>query len=287
MRASDIITKPCQRCGKPVTRTTSRHLQRKYWTCSRACSALIRHNVGNTPGWQPNRFRGQRETRPCVQCGKPIERYLTEANHDRSWKCSRECMLAFQTGRQRRRRGQTQACQRCGTDFYCPPRRHRRFCSKECASQHKASQLLIKSCNQCGAEIRLRPSEINTRFCSLTCAALGRIKRPVGRSHNGKPVRQVADGYLKIWEPTHPQATRGWVLEHRWIMEQALGRHLTSQEEVDHINTDRADNRLENLQVLSRGDHRRKTGKDTRRARMTMHERLAEYERRFGPLQDV
>jgi hypothetical protein len=94
----------------------------------------------------------------------------------------------------------------------------------------------------------------------------------------------TADGYVKVWEPTHPQAVNGWILEHRLLMERHLGRPLTRAEEVDHINSQRADNRLENLQVLSRGAHRKKTGADVRRRRLTVRERLAEYERLYGPL---
>lgn len=64
-------------------------------------------------------------------------------------------------------------------------------------------------------------------------------------------------GYIQIRMPNHPNSnSRGYIFEHRYIMEQSIGRYLKKPEVVHHINHDKQDNRIENLRLFeSHSEH--------------------------------
>lgn len=69
--------------------------------------------------------------------------------------------------------------------------------------------------------------------------------------------RRTGLGYMSIYAPEHPRANANYVLEHILVAEQKLGRPLRSGEVVHHLNGVRDDNRPENLEVLTVGEHSR------------------------------
>lgn len=59
---------------------------------------------------------------------------------------------------------------------------------------------------------------------------------------------RAVDGYVLLKKRGHPNAnTDGWVLEHRFVLAEHLGRPLRKDEHVHHKNGVRDDNRVENL----------------------------------------
>lgn len=83
-------------------------------------------------------------------------------------------------------------------------------------------------------------------------------KKMLGKNHpswNGGK-RKTKAGYIQVYHPNHPNRINNVVFEHRLVIEKYLGRYLTSNEVVHHINDIKNDNRLENLMLLKcKADH--------------------------------
>jgi hypothetical protein len=65
-------------------------------------------------------------------------------------------------------------------------------------------------------------------------------------------------GYVRSRCPDHPNAAKnGYVAEHRRVASTVLGRRLSSEEEVHHVDGNKLNNSPENLLVVPTGDHQR------------------------------
>ncbi len=112
-------------------------------------------------------------------------------------------------------------CIKCGTKFFAPhqytDRGEGKFCSSYCSNSY-------------------HPEIYNKRWKG-------------GRRKDGK-------GYIRIMLPDHPDGDeRGYVWEHRIVVESYLKRRLGKNEVIHHINQKPSDNRIENLRAMKRGEH--------------------------------
>lgn len=104
--------------------------------------------------------------------------------------------------------------------------------------QHKASRLKLKKDKDVNRLIRGKVREAE-RCCNWKG----------GRKINKK-------GHVLVLRKGHPMADKqGYVLEHRLVMAEHLGRILKSDEIVHHINGIKTDNRIENLKIMTNAEH--------------------------------
>ena len=108
----------------------------------------------------------------------------------------------------------------------------------------------ILKCPVCKKDFFATNGRINKHkfvTCSHKCA--GTLKRREGNSNwrGGKYIDH--HGYVHIVPPdNHPyRDVRGYVLEHRLVMEAKIKRFLERWEIVHHVNGNRQDNKIENL----------------------------------------
>lgn len=145
-------------------------------------------------------------------------------------------------------------CEFCGIEYTRPANQaNRKYCSRECSNEG-ITKVVTYICDVCNKSFDVRPSSIRKadkrgteiRFCSMDC-------RSEGFSEEGNPTYKGGcinkDGYHVI------QKSGKQYLLHRIIMEEHLGRELTPDDCVHHINNIRDDNRIENLQLMTKSEH--------------------------------
>lgn len=114
---------------------------------------------------------------------------------------------------------------------------------------------IIVNCAHCKKDFkRLKWSNYKSavKFCSRSCA---------NHFHSGfrngawKGGRINRGGYIAVASAKHPLARKGYVLEHRLVIEKKLGRYLKPSEIVHHKNGIKTDNRSGNLELMDTSEH--------------------------------
>ena len=74
------------------------------------------------------------------------------------------------------------------------------------------------------------------------------------RYHGG--VYTSPDGYRYLLRPDHPDANSyGYIAEHRLVLEQKVGRRLTSEDICHHVDGCKQNNHPDNLELMTRATH--------------------------------
>ena len=230
------VNKEPRKCLKCEAEYIPDSNRQKYCTeCSRRDTSICvrcgkEFPRGNTTGkycslecWYSS-VREKRETRECPVCKK---QFWSRSPKQKT--CSRECGTALT------RRG-SKTCVVCGKEF-SSKRSTQITCSSECSGIRRRLPR-ITNCERCGKEIEFNKYR-HQRFCSEECRRV-----PVGEK------RLDSNGYVlvKVGKDYRGADHRGWILEHRYIAEQNFGA-LLDTDTIHHINGDRTDNRIENLEV--------------------------------------
>ena len=108
-----------------------------------------------------------------------------------------------------------------------------------------------RRCPNCGRQFR--PLRDSSHYCSRPCMWAnngGQNRKPESWWVNSK-------GYVvgRVWI----EGKRVHVRKNRWMAEKYLGRPLLPNEDVHHMNENKQDNRIENFEIMSHGEHSRLT----------------------------
>ena len=124
--------------------------------------------------------------------------------------------------------------------------------TSRCKSDYPASDKNREHMRQLGLSRKgIQHSEESK--AKMSAKKKGIYKKP---TRYGGATKKRRDGYVSVFVPSHPFCNaEGFVMEHRLVMEEHIGRHLNADEVVHHINHKRDDNRIENLLLMTFKEH--------------------------------
>lgn len=105
----------------------------------------------------------------------------------------------------------------------------------------------IVACRYCSTQYKIKGMHFNEGrrvYCSRSCVMKA---NPVKNWTSYKTGRFMKNGYVML-----TLAPYTYMFEHRHVMEQYLGRKIKSEEVVHHIDHDRTNNDISNLQLTTK-----------------------------------
>lgn len=150
-------------------------------------------------------------------------------------------------------------CKFCNNTFE-NKNKNKQFCSKICFDKSRLKRIIVK-CSICNKDIYKHLSKVRIHnYCCKECSNIG---KSIINSIKLREIKNEHKGDWKYWFNKKKSISSDgyyWYNDkkiHRLIMEEYLGRKLLSSEIVHHINENKLDNRIENLQIVSRAEHNR------------------------------
>lgn len=180
-------------------------------------------------------------TANCEICGKEFFKKSTTTGKF----CSLDCWYKAPG----KRIYDDRSCKHCDKIFG-PQTATQKYCCTECANNGKRKERKHIYCLNCGKTLKIKASKRSIKFCSTSCALSGQSRRGIKRAKIGD-TRPHSNGYvmIKVGKDYSSAFQSGWMMEHRYIMEQILERCLERNEYIHHKNGIRNDNRPENLEL--------------------------------------
>lgn len=117
--------------------------------------------------------------------------------------------------------------------------------------------LVLCNCRRCGKTVA-KQTHHSKQFCSKPCK-FAWLRSRDNPQYGTRKLIEDGNGcaYWYVFIPDHPATDRaGYVREHRLVLETALGRYLTADEEGHHIDCQTTNNAPGNLIALTKHEHR-------------------------------
>jgi len=186
----------------------------------------------------------------CIHC---MVKFTPKSLSSKGLFCSRLCANNYSIAS--RKKNLELVCNNCGNYFYSTPgelkfRKKILFCSIICRNKGLIQQNkhMVVICSSCGAKLDVLKSRFKNKkncFCDNNC----RLSYFKLNPQNRKKGYWYENGYRVLSISGKP------IKEHIFVMQNKIGRKLHKSEVVHHINQNRSDNRIENLQLLTRAEH--------------------------------